>query len=107
MGRRFIWLGISLLDDLLLNESEQVLRQAIALDPKDSPPHLWLAQAHERQGNLKASVSCYRAGLALKPHYGEADARLGLASVLKNLGHLDEAITEWRTIASMEPMYPS
>jgi protein O-GlcNAc transferase len=103
----FFWLASSLLEQSQFTEAETVFRKAIALDPMDSRPHLWLGIGFERSGRLDASVQSFRDGLALKPHYGEADSRMMLASVLKKLGKIDEAIIEWQCIAKMEPMYPS
>ncbi|MDB6028638.1 MAG: repeat protein [Verrucomicrobiales bacterium] len=103
----FFWLASALLSQPDFSKAEAAFRKAIALDPTDSRAHLSLGSGLEQAGRLKEAVQCYRDGLALKPHYGEADSRLMLASVLKKLGRMDEAVVEWQTVASMEPMYPS
>jgi tetratricopeptide (TPR) repeat protein len=103
----FLWLGAALLDDSRFLEAEESYLRAISLDATDSRPHLHLGGAYERQGRLEDAVRCYREGLALKPHYGNADAHIMLADVLKRLGRVDEAIREWQAVAQMEPMYPS
>jgi tetratricopeptide (TPR) repeat protein len=61
----------------------------------------------ERLGRNKEAVQHYRDGLALNPHYCEADARVMLANALKKIGKLDEAVIEWEAVVKMEPMYPS
>ncbi|MEY2430259.1 MAG: hypothetical protein QOJ40_3144 [Verrucomicrobiota bacterium] len=103
----FFWLASSLLQQSQFPEAENAFRKAIALDPMDSRPHLSLGTGLERVGRLDESVRSFRAGLALKPHYGEADSRMMLASVLKKLGRIDEAVVEWKGVAKMEGMYPS
>jgi len=46
-------------------------------------------------------------GVALKPHYAEADARLFLAEALKSNGNAKLAREQLEIVASMEPSYPS
>jgi len=103
----FLWLGAALLDDSRFSEAEENYLRAISLDATDSRPHLHLGGAYERQGRLEDAVRCFREGLALKPYYGNADAHMMLADVLKRLGRVDEAVCEWQVVAQMEPMYPS
>jgi tetratricopeptide (TPR) repeat protein len=103
----FLWLGAALREGSHFAEAETNYLRAIALDASDSRPHLHLGGAFDRQGKLEDSVRCYRDGLALKPHYGEADSRLMLADVLKRLGRTDEAVREWQTVVHLEPCYPS
>jgi tetratricopeptide (TPR) repeat protein len=83
------------------------LARLIMLDPADARHPISLGDVLDRAGRLEEAVKSFRAGLALKPHYSEADCRVMLASTLKRLGKIDEAISEWRTVAEMEPMYPS
>ena len=103
----FLWLGSAQLQQSGIAEAEAAFRRAIALDPTDSRPHLWLGIGFDQAGRFDEAVQCLRAGLALKPHYGEADSRMTLAAVLKKMGRIDEAIREWKAVAKMEPMYPS
>jgi Flp pilus assembly protein TadD len=103
----FFWLASAQLQQSGVVTAESAFRRAIALDPSDSRPHLWLGIGFERAGRLDESVRCLRAGLALKPHYGEADSRMTLAGVLKKMGRVDEAVREWQIVAKMEAMYPS
>ena len=102
-----LWLGLALLDQSRLTEADTAFRRSIALAPTDSRAHLWLGTALERAGRLNDSVQCFRDGLDLKPHYSEADSRVELASVLKKLGRIEEAIAEWQMVARMDASYPS
>jgi Flp pilus assembly protein TadD len=103
----FFWLASAQLQQSGVAEAESTFRRAIELDPTDSRPHLWLGIGFERVGRLDDAVRCLRAGLALRPHYGEADSRMTLAGVLKKMGRIDEAVREWQVVAKMEAMYPS
>ena len=103
----FFWLASAQLQQSGVSEAESAFRRAIELEPTDSRPHLWLGIGFERAGRLDDAVRCLRAGLALRPHYGEADSRMNLAAVLKKMGRIDEAVCEWRVVAKMEAMYPS
>ena|SRR5687768_1633926 len=103
----FFWLALAQLQQSGLAEAELTFRRAIELDPTDSRAHLWLGIGFEQAGRLDDAVRCLRAGLALKPHYGEADSRITLAGVLKKMGRIDEAVREWQVVAEMEAMYPS
>jgi Flp pilus assembly protein TadD len=103
----FFWLALAQIQQSGVAEAEPAFRRAIELDPTDSRPHLWLGIGFEQAGKLEKAVRCLRAGLTLKPHYGEADSRMTLAGVLKKLGRIDEAVREWKVVAKMEAMYPS
>jgi tetratricopeptide (TPR) repeat protein len=58
-------------------------------------------------GNYAEAISLLEAGLAKKPHYAEADARLFLADVLERSGAVEEAIAQWQIVLRLEPSYPS
>jgi uncharacterized protein HemY len=53
------------------------------------------------------AVEVLTRGVALRPHYAEADARLFLAEALKSNGDRRLAREQLEIIASMEPSYPS
>jgi tetratricopeptide (TPR) repeat protein len=103
----FFWFASAQLKQSGVAEAETTFRRAIELDPTDPRPHLWLGIGFERAGRLEEAVRCLRAGLALRPHYGEADSRMTLAGVFRKMGRIDEAVREWRVVAKMEAMYPS
>ena len=100
-------LASALLEHSGISEAAPAFRRAIELSPTDSRPHLWLGVGFEQAGRFDDAVRCLRDGLALKPHYGEADSRMVLAGVLKKMGRIDEAISEWRIVEKMDAMYPS
>jgi tetratricopeptide (TPR) repeat protein len=58
-------------------------------------------------GRLAEAITSFRSGLELKPHYGEADARLMLADAFERSGKIQDAITEWKMVAEMKGFYPS
>ncbi len=91
----FFWLASVLLQQSQFSDAESMFRRAITLDPTDSRLHLSLGTALERAGLLDEAVTSFQDGLALRPHYGEADSRMMLAEVLKKLGRMEEAIAEW------------
>jgi Flp pilus assembly protein TadD len=103
----FGWLASAQAQLSRLDAAESSYRQAILLAPADARHPISLGDVLARAGRLEEAVNSFRAGLALKPHYSEADCRVMLASTLKRLGKIDEAVSEWRMVAGMEPMYPS
>lgn len=101
------WLASAQAQLSRLDAAESNYRQAILLDPADARHPISLGRVLDRAGRLEEAVKAFRSGLALRPHYAEADCRVMLASTLKRLGKIDEAVNEWRTVAGMDPMYPS
>jgi tetratricopeptide (TPR) repeat protein len=80
--------------------------QATDLDGAD--PRYWIARgvALLQLRHFPEAVRCLRQGVALKPHYGEADARLFLADALWLAGRRAEAEEQWLVVSKMSPMYP-
>lgn len=103
----YSWLATALVQQSKFTEAEPCFRRAIALEPSDPRHYLNFGVSLDGAGRWDEAARFFRDGLALKPHYGESDSRMMLAGVLVKLGRIDEAIAEWRTVASMEPMYPS
>lgn len=58
-------------------------------------------------GHWQESVRQLQRGIALKPRYGEGDARLFLAESLLKAGRKKAAIEQWKLVAAREPEYPS
>jgi hypothetical protein len=52
------------------------------------------------------AARCLKIGVDLKPHYGEADARVFLADALWGAGRKAEAAAEWMRVSKTEPSYP-
>jgi tetratricopeptide (TPR) repeat protein len=67
-------------------EAVEAYQQAIKLLPGDPRPLIALGQLQSTCAQLEEAISLLEAGLAMKPHYAEADARLFLAEVLERCG---------------------
>jgi tetratricopeptide (TPR) repeat protein len=82
-------------------------RRAIDVAPSD--PRYWVAFGHclMHLHHWTEAVDALSRGIDLKPHYGEADARLYLAEALVNAGDTKRARLELEHIAAMVPSYPS
>jgi Flp pilus assembly protein TadD len=80
-----------------------------ATDLRKDDPRYWIAYGvcliELRQ--FEESVRALRKGIALKPHYGEADARLYLAEALLGARKRADARKELEVVAKMKPTYPS
>ncbi len=61
----------------------------------------------QKLGRWSESIQQFKAALALKPSYCEADWRNMLAQSYIQVGQRGSAVTQWRIVASMEPSYPS
>lgn len=74
-----------------------------------SDPRFHIAYGHclQKLSHWGQSAAQLEHGLALKPHYGEADARLMLAESYLNAGKKAKAIEQWRVVERMSPAYPS
>src|SRR2546427_10720826 len=81
---------------------------ARATDLDKSDPRFWIARGVALLGlrHFAEAARCLQAGVGLKPHYGEADARVFLGDALWLSGQLKEAERQWLVASNMEPMYP-
>ena len=77
------------------------------LDPKDSRCLISLGVLRSRQRRFKEAIRLLEQGIALKPHYGFADAKLFLAEALEGARRMKQAKQQWREVLELEPMYPS
>lgn len=101
------WLA-STLERLGENASAvKAYREAIRCDNNDSRPKIGLGRLLTFLGNYREAVAELQRGLTLKPHYGEADARLFLAEAFEKEREILKAIEQWKIVRDMEPMYPS
>jgi tetratricopeptide (TPR) repeat protein len=73
----------------------------------DARFHIAYARCLQELGHWEESIIQFRAGINLKPHYCEGDARLMLAESFMKIGQKLKAIDEWRIVAAMPPEYPS
>jgi tetratricopeptide (TPR) repeat protein len=81
---------------------------ARATDLDGADPRFWIARGAVllQLRHFDEAARCLRVGVDLKPHYGEADARLFLADALWGTGRKVEAAAEWMTVSKMTPSYP-
>lgn len=77
------------------------------LDPNDSRCLISLGVLRSRQRQFKEAIQLLEQGIALKPHYGLADAKLFLADALEGASRMKQAKQQWREVLELEPMYPS
>ena len=101
------WLGTTYEE---LGDEEQAARQwqvAHELDPSDDRPLIALGCLRSKQRRFVEAIGLLKSGIALKPHYGFADAKLFLAQALEGAGNIKQAKEQWREVLELEPMYPS
>lgn len=82
-------------------------QNAHELDPSDSRSLISLGVLRSRQRRFKEAIRLLEQGIALKPHYGFADAKLFLAEALEGARRMKRAKQQWREVLKLEPMYPS
>src|SRR5206468_9569816 len=61
-------------------EAENALRTAIALDPSDARPHVYLGVLAARDGRFDQAVQYFKAAKAISPRYQNLDRLLAEAS---------------------------
>jgi Flp pilus assembly protein TadD len=83
------------------------LRRAVDLDECDSRHWISLGVCLLQLRHWNQAVDALSRGIALEPHYAEADARMFLAEALANAGDLKQAREQLEIVASMEPSFPS
>jgi predicted Zn-dependent protease len=88
-------------------EAIKSYRKATECDPTDPRPRLCLGTLLLKLGHLEEGIAELERGIALKPHYGEADARLSLADAYAKDGRMAKARAQWEVVAGMRPSYPS
>ena len=101
------WLRRKRTEQQYTQEASEAYRQAIQLLAGDPRPLIALGRLQLGRGQYSEAIESLEAGLALKPHYAEADARLFLAEAFEQSGNVEHAIAQWRVVAQMQPFYPS
>ena len=91
-------------NDKLAAEEYQIAQR---LAPTDSRAVISLGVLRSKQRRYKEAVRLLEVGIALKPHYGYADAKLFLAEAYVGARKLKHAIRVWQDVLQLEPMYPS
>ena len=87
-------------------EAVRIFKRLVA-SAADARFHIAYAVSLQQLGHWDESIVQFHAGLDLKPHYCEGDARLMLAESLLKTGQNRQAIEQWRIVAAMQPEYPS
>jgi len=82
-------------------EARGAHRQALAIYPLYSLPHMALGEMAERQGDSVGARAEYAAALGINP--GRAEARDALALMAVKAGKMDEAIRLWEEGARLDP----
>jgi tetratricopeptide (TPR) repeat protein len=106
-GEPFHWLGYVLERQGYAQEAAEAYQRAIHLLAGDPRPLIALGGLQRIRGQYNEAIKYLEAGLALNPHYAEADARLVLADAFECSGNVRQAVAQWRIVAQMQPSYPS
>jgi len=106
-GEPYHWLGAVLERQNKTKEAVEAYQRAIQLLPGDPRSLIALGRLQTTCGQYAEAISLLEAGLAMKPHYAEADARLFLADVLERSGAVERAVAQWQVVLRMKPSYPS
>lgn len=100
-----LWHGNTLQEMERYEEAESAYNDAARLMPSDARAHISLGGCPVKLGKFAPAVAAFRRGIALKPAYGEMSARMMLADALRKNGQLEEALSEWKTVANMEAVW--
>jgi Flp pilus assembly protein TadD len=106
-GEPYHWLGFVLTRLGNLEEAADAYRRAIHLLAGDPRPLIALGGLQRLRGQYEEAIRSLETGLALRPHYAEADARLMLAEAFECADNIQQAVAQWRVVAQMDPSYPS
>jgi tetratricopeptide (TPR) repeat protein len=106
-GEPYHWLGTVLERRDNAKDAVEAYQRAIQLLTDDPRPLLALGRLQSACGQYQEAIRLLEAGLAMKPHYAEADARLFLAEALERSGAVERAVAQWQIVLYMEPSYPS
>jgi tetratricopeptide (TPR) repeat protein len=106
-GEPFHWLGSVFERQGNLQGAADAYRRAIDLLAGDPRPLIALGRLQSRRGQHEEAIRLLQDGIALKPHYAEADARLMLAEAFERADNIENAVAQWRIVVKMEPSYPS
>ncbi len=84
--------------------AEQLLREAVRLDPADSRSHARLGHLLEQRGDLAAALDHYRAAVTADPENAEALNYMG--NLLRLRGDPEAAEAAYRAAVRTDPRYP-
>ncbi len=96
-GEPYHRLGAALERQGKTNDAVEAYQQAITWLPGDPRPFIALGQLQSMRGQHQEAIRLLEAGLAMKPHYAEADARRFLAEALQRSGAVEKAVAQCRS----------
>ncbi len=86
------------------DETIDIARKALELNPNQPQSHYNLANAYQEKGEPEVAIKSYLKALEMKPNYLEAHTNLG--NTLKEQGKLDEAIRSYENALAIKPDTP-
>jgi len=96
-------LGLSLHRGAHLEEAQQLLERAIAIDPRSHEAHNNLASVYVVLQKFEAARACQEKAIALKPNF--APALIGLGNTLLNMNLHEQAIEMYDRAIRLKPDY--
>lgn len=94
-------LGVITLQSGYPKVAQELIEEAVALDPHDAAYRNSLGNTQQALGNRAAALRCYQRALAIRPDY--LDAHYNQATVLRDEGRLEEAVDAYRTALRLGP----
>lgn len=85
------------------DEATALCEEAARRDASHKHAHYGLGRCHQRRGDLAGAEASFRRVVELDRRYGDYDAWLELAEVLKARGSAEEAIDELRKLTAASP----
>jgi len=100
-----LWCGNVLQEMLKMDEAAARFKEAMRLTPGDARTYISFGICLIKQGKYADAIAAFQQGIALKPAYGEMATRMMLADALRKNGQVKEALSEWKTVASMKAVW--
>ena len=82
-------------------------KRAIRCDTSDPRPRIALGRLLVSMGHVREGATELQHGIDLKPHYGEADARLFLAEAFEKAKNFRKAAKQRKIVAATAACHPS
>lgn len=94
-------LGVIAFQDGRHQDAVEMIRKAIAINPRAGFYYSNLGNALQAQGKPKEAIECYQHSLRLAP--GLADVHINLGNVLQAEGQLDDAVACFKRALALRP----